>query len=81
MSPERQLERVGSRWAELNRYPAVPNWSIVSAGYDYYDAEERPVPFPCHPYYDAKAWRWLESHLDEIPGEVLFWNIGSLPTA
>lgn len=36
-----------------------------------------PVPFPCHPYYDAKAWDWLIRNKDKIEPPVLFWNIGS----
>lgn len=34
-------------------------------------------PFPMHPYYDLKAWRWLEQNIGRLRGPVLFWNIGS----
>jgi len=40
-------------------------------------ADDFPCPFPSHPNYDLKAWRWLNEHIDELPRPILFWNIGS----
>lgn len=34
-------------------------------------------PFPTHPNYDLKAWKYLVENLAQIHGKVLFWNIGS----
>ncbi len=50
---------------------------LMDLGWEYAKPCEVPAPFPCHPYYDAKAWGWLMSNKEEIPGPVLFWNIGS----
>lgn len=53
---------------------------FVDEGYGYADAapESAAVPFPCNPYYDAKAWAYLQQPgvLDAIEGPVVFWNIG-----
>jgi len=54
------------------------NWKIVESGYDYTDICECKAPFPCHPYYDRKAWQWLVEHYDELEPPVLFWNIGAI---
>ncbi len=50
---------------------------IIDTGWAYTEECETVVPFPCHPYYDAKAWDWLIRNRDNIPQPVLFWNIGS----
>ncbi len=48
---------------------------VVNEGFGYKDpARGAPAPFPCNPYYDLKAWRWLMANRQ--PGDVLFWNIG-----
>lgn len=52
----------------------------VDQRYGYADAaRDVEVPFPCNPYYDAKAWKWLESPeaQEKLRGQnVVFWNIG-----
>lgn len=50
---------------------------VIDKGWDYTEICNIKVPFPCHPYYDAKAWDWLMRHKKEIRFPVLFWNIGS----
>ncbi|NDC89998.1 MAG: hypothetical protein EB075_14585, partial [Bacteroidetes bacterium] len=55
---------------------------FIDEGYGYKDQSKtgdfRPPPFPCNPYYDLKAWRWLDRvGLNHMDGNVLFWNIGS----
>lgn len=50
---------------------------IYNPNYEYTEAAEGSCPFPCHSYYDLKAWRWLVDNLDKLNGKVLFWNIGS----
>jgi hypothetical protein len=54
---------------------------LVDEGWEYAEACERPVPFPCHPWYDAKAWEWLRANIKIIPfrWSIGFWNIGALP--
>jgi 1-aminocyclopropane-1-carboxylate deaminase/D-cysteine desulfhydrase-like pyridoxal-dependent ACC family enzyme len=34
-------------------------------------------PFPSHPNYDLKAWKFLEDNLQNFTDPVLFWNIGA----
>ena len=34
------------------------------------------VPFPCNGTWDRKAWWWLEQNIEQLEGEVMFWNIG-----
>lgn len=53
--------------------------SIVDEGYGYRDSSRARVAFPCSPYYDGKAWNWLEGCDDArgaFDGGCLFWNIG-----
>lgn len=49
---------------------------FVNEGYEYKDAVSIHVPFPCNPYYDRKAYKWIIEHLDYNSGNVVFWNIG-----
>lgn len=35
------------------------------------------TPFPCNPYWDAKAWVWLTQHVHELEQPILFWNLGA----
>ncbi len=50
---------------------------VIDPGWEYAEACSASVPFPCHPYYDLKAWDWLVQHEKEIRHPILFWNIGS----
>jgi 1-aminocyclopropane-1-carboxylate deaminase/D-cysteine desulfhydrase-like pyridoxal-dependent ACC family enzyme len=52
------------------------NLRIVSHGYEYTQAEECAVPFPCNKYYDRKAWKWMIDHIGQLKEPILFWNIG-----
>ena len=56
-----------------------PDFEIHPAKYEYTQPSMVDCPFPCHPYYDLKAWEWLVDHIDELEKPILFWNIGSLP--
>ncbi len=52
---------------------------FVDEGYSYADrAKGVSAPFPCNPYYDLKAWGWLQDPgvVESLPQPVLFWNIG-----
>lgn len=52
---------------------------LVDPGWDYTARSYADCPFLCHPYYDLKAWQWLEEKIHYIKKPVLFWNIGSMP--
>ena len=50
----------------------------IDEGYAYKDRVTYLVHFPCNPYYDLKAYKWMMTNLNTIPGErILFWNIGA----
>ena len=36
-----------------------------------------PCPFPAHPHYDLKAWKFLVDNLNRYRDPILFWNIGA----
>jgi len=50
---------------------------IKDDGYAYTQKELCPCPFPCNPYYDRKAFRWLRDNIHMLRKPVLFWNIGA----
>jgi len=53
---------------------------FVDEGYGYADAARGvTAPFPCNPFYDLKAWKWLSdpANLEPLVGRpIVFWNIG-----
>jgi len=82
MGYERSQEQI--RRYMLKHHPSGFPFDItfINEGYGYKDqarlGDYREPPFPCNPYYDLKAWRWLDREgLNSMPGRVLFWNIGS----
>jgi hypothetical protein len=59
-------------------FSSAKQLSIIDAGWRYVERPRRVrCPFPCHAYYDLKAWVWLVRNVDNLFGRVLFWNIGS----
>lgn len=50
---------------------------VVDEGFDYKDAVKVRCPFPCNPYYDLKAWRWIVRNRASLGDRVVFWNIGA----
>lgn len=54
---------------------------FIDEGYGYADAARGvTAPFPCNPFYDLKAWKWLSDplNLEPLVGRpIVFWNIGS----
>jgi len=50
---------------------------IVDEGYAYRDRVDTECPFPCNPYYDLKAWKWLAREIENRETRWLFWNIGA----
>ncbi len=57
-------------------FKAPWRFELIDPGWQYTDKSVHPCPFPCHAYYDRKAWQWLCENIDAIPGQILFWNIG-----
>jgi 1-aminocyclopropane-1-carboxylate deaminase/D-cysteine desulfhydrase-like pyridoxal-dependent ACC family enzyme len=58
------------------------NFHLVDEQYGYADHVENPTPFPCNPYYDLKAWAWLEKmspYAQQVIGDrpITLWNIGA----
>jgi len=53
---------------------------FVDEGYGYADAARGvTAPFPCNPFYDLKAWKWLSDPLNLASVRqrpIVFWNIG-----
>jgi 1-aminocyclopropane-1-carboxylate deaminase/D-cysteine desulfhydrase-like pyridoxal-dependent ACC family enzyme len=43
----------------------------------YGDRPHIECPFPSHPNYDLKAWKFMADHLDSLADPILFWNIGA----
>lgn len=52
------------------------NLDLIDEGYAYADRVDTPVPFPCNPYYDRKAWKWIMDNRGSLVGEIVMWNIG-----
>jgi len=52
---------------------------LEDPGWDYAKPSRVPCPFPTHPWYDGKAWEWLETEAPRLPQPIVFWNIGRLP--
>ena len=50
---------------------------IINPGWEYIDREEITPPFPCNPFYDQKALRYLLDHYNRLVKPLFFWNIGS----
>lgn len=67
------FKRSGVFYAGLFGYS---NFHFVNSNIDYTTPETFPAPFPCNPYYDRKAWKWLCENYDRLEKPVLFWNIG-----
>jgi 1-aminocyclopropane-1-carboxylate deaminase/D-cysteine desulfhydrase-like pyridoxal-dependent ACC family enzyme len=51
---------------------------IINEGWNYSDKSNFDCPFPCHPYYDLKAWEFTMKKVFQLETPVLFWNIGRL---
>lgn len=57
------------------------NIRVVDEHYEYKDMARCDVPFPCNPYYDLKAWKWLRHQIEtgrkDFEPQIIFWNIGA----
>lgn len=63
----------------LKKYDIKPSRDliIVPSGMPYYEAPSITAPFPSHPNYDLKAWKYLTENLKKFPEPILFWNVGA----
>lgn len=55
------------------------DFRLIDPGWKYTESCDIDIPFPCHPYYDAKAFKWMIENYNDLKKPVLFWNIGSMP--
>lgn len=53
------------------------NLVIVPARIPYDSVPNQACPFPAHPNYDLKAWKFLFESLPRVKAPLLFWNIGA----
>lgn len=58
-------------------FPHIVDFTLINEKWKYTEPSTITCPFPCHPYYDLKAWDWLVREIETLLGSVLFWNIGS----
>jgi 1-aminocyclopropane-1-carboxylate deaminase/D-cysteine desulfhydrase-like pyridoxal-dependent ACC family enzyme len=63
----------------VSRYVSkIPNTlDLRPATFPYDHALEFPCPFPSHPHYDLKAWKYLVDHIRLLPDPIFFWNVGA----
>lgn len=52
---------------------------VIDPRWQYTERSKMDCPFPCHPYYDLKAFQWMIENFKDLKKPVLFWNIGSMP--
>jgi 1-aminocyclopropane-1-carboxylate deaminase/D-cysteine desulfhydrase-like pyridoxal-dependent ACC family enzyme len=50
---------------------------ILEPRYPYDIALDYPCPFPSHPNYDRKAWKYLVENVSQLQEPILFWNVGA----
>jgi len=50
---------------------------LVPAREAYYVPIDYECPFPSHPHYDRKAWRYLAENAKSLEAPIFFWNVGA----
>jgi len=63
----------------LTRYgiEKSPSIRLVPAQEAYYVPIDYECPFPSHPHYDRKAWRYLAENAKSLEAPLFFWNVGA----
>ena len=63
----------------LSRYGIEKSRSIrlIPAREAYYVPIDYECPFPSHPHYDRKAWRYLAENVKLLEAPLFFWNVGA----
>lgn len=78
MGSSKKEAPVRAHMCALAGYDPGERLAFVDEGYGYSDPlENYPVPFPCSVHYEAKMWKWMLEHIEELEPPVIFWNIGS----
>ena len=67
---------LGKAGRTLSRGLYPVHFDLVPFGGEYTTPSHHPCPFPCHSYYDRKAWEWLTYNKTDLKRPILFWNIG-----
>lgn len=62
--------------SESGLFRSKTRFELVNPGWEYTEKSKVEAPFPCNPYYDLKAWEWLEENIEALKQPILFWNIG-----
>jgi hypothetical protein len=64
----------------MSGLPDLGDVVVINEGYAYKDTYRNPegyaFPFPSNPYYDGKAWVWMNRNRDRLRLPALLWNIG-----
>ena len=65
--------------SEMVGSPLPVSVKFVDEKYEYKQGIKYECPFPCNPFYDLKAWRWLMNNHNNInhKNKIMFWNIGA----
>lgn len=78
-----RMDNIERKWSRIIKKSGVgiggllgPTVRLFCSGYEYAERSRIKCPFPCHPYYDLKAWEWLVYNIEKLDGVILFWNIG-----
>jgi len=77
MSEVKQRKRIMKLWKEVKEISNFDNVEFHISEKDYYTPEECDCPFPCHEYYDRKAYKWMIDNYNKLKQPLLFWNIGA----
>ena len=76
---ERKLKDICKKGGFVVKGLTGMDFNLIDPGWKYTQRSNAKPPFPCHPYYDAKAWEWMIDNRKQLESPVLFWNIGALP--
>jgi hypothetical protein len=75
---QRMIDKIHKKaQRSINGLLGVP-FKIVDPGWAYTEKSNIQTPFPCHPYYDKKAWQWMLENMNLCKPPILFWNIGRM---
>lgn len=74
----RKYESVVNYIKHKSGYEVDDHLVFIDEAYQYKDRVDYSCPFPCNPYYDLKAWKWLNGQdMNRFKHPVVFWNIGA----
>lgn len=78
---KRESIRMKGRFTTRTPGAMVPgvDFRLIDPGWVYSQRSMARAPFPCHPYYDLKAFEWMRDNIHHLKQPILFWNIGSMP--